>query len=324
MNERICIIGVYFGKFPNYFPLWMKSARYNSTIDFLIFTDQTYENIENIQFKRLSLDELQQKATHLLGFDAVLEYPYKCCDYKPLYGQLFSEYLQDYDYWGHCDFDMLFGNLRYFFNKYGLGTFDKFLVLGHLSLYRNTDEVNARYSCQGSKNDYRTVFTSNENFAFDELPGMGNIYHYNNFSLFDKYIFADISMIHYRFCRARDINLNRTVQNPKFQAFYWNNGSVLKAYYDSHTKKILTEEYIYIHFKKRPNFTVPFDPDVCNNFYITSSGFIPIYSDISRASIRSVNPYPGKAFEQVESIVYHLKRYKKTITRRITRIIKCN
>ena len=38
MNKTV-IIGVYFGKFPEYFDLWLKSAEYNRNVDFLIFTD---------------------------------------------------------------------------------------------------------------------------------------------------------------------------------------------------------------------------------------------------------------------------------------------
>ena len=31
---KVCIIGIYFGQFPNYFDLWLKSASYNYSIDF--------------------------------------------------------------------------------------------------------------------------------------------------------------------------------------------------------------------------------------------------------------------------------------------------
>ena len=38
MNS-ICVIGVWFGAFKNYFNLWLKSAGFNHKIDFLVFTD---------------------------------------------------------------------------------------------------------------------------------------------------------------------------------------------------------------------------------------------------------------------------------------------
>ena len=44
--------------------------------------------------------------------------PYKLCDYKPVYGLIFDEDLQDYDFWGHCDVDLIFGDIRKFINLY--------------------------------------------------------------------------------------------------------------------------------------------------------------------------------------------------------------
>ena len=41
-----------------------------------------------------------------------LDRPYKLCDFKPAYGFIFGEYLKEYDYWGHCDIDIVWGDLR--------------------------------------------------------------------------------------------------------------------------------------------------------------------------------------------------------------------
>ena len=119
--NKIGIIGVYFGKLPNYFPLWLKSCEHNRTIDFLIFTDQEiqfYPN--NVKVHKISLPEMKQLAIKALGLDVSLERPYKCCDFKPVYGLIFEDYLKHYDYWGHCDFDLIFGDLASFFEKYHL------------------------------------------------------------------------------------------------------------------------------------------------------------------------------------------------------------
>ena len=39
-------------------------------------------------------------------------------------------------------------------------------------------------------------------------------------------------------------------------------------------RQLLKEEYVYIHFKKRPNFNVDFDIEAVNSFYITNIGFV--------------------------------------------------
>ena len=78
-------------------------------------------------------------------FSIYLDHPYKLCDYKPAYGYIFAEYAHGYDYWGHCDMtDCIFGNLRKFLSDDFLSGADKFMFLGHMTLYRNTDEINRR------------------------------------------------------------------------------------------------------------------------------------------------------------------------------------
>ena len=57
---------------------------------------------------------MQKLSSRKLGFEVYLERPYKCCDLKPAYGVIFEEYLTAYSYWGHCDFDLIFGDLQYF------------------------------------------------------------------------------------------------------------------------------------------------------------------------------------------------------------------
>lgn len=125
---KICIVGVYFGKFNEYFPLFLKSCGYNKTVDFLFFTDNEYsENIpENVKFVKTTFNDIKVKIQSFFDFQICLDKPYKVCDFRPFYGVLFKDYLIGYDYWGHCDFDMLFGDLRYFFDKYDLGKYDRF------------------------------------------------------------------------------------------------------------------------------------------------------------------------------------------------------
>jgi len=47
--------------------------------------------------------------TPLPGFQAAT--PYKVNDVKPLYGFLFREYIQEYEFWAHVDSDMIFGDV---------------------------------------------------------------------------------------------------------------------------------------------------------------------------------------------------------------------
>lgn len=64
MNS-ICIVGVYFGRFNNYFQLWLKSCENNPMIDFRIYTDVIYEGMlpKNVTFIKISMSQLRELAS---------------------------------------------------------------------------------------------------------------------------------------------------------------------------------------------------------------------------------------------------------------------
>lgn len=267
-NYSICIVGVYFGKLPEYFNLWLESCKRNKDIDFLVVGDNELVDLpQNIKCIKMSLPEMKELAQYKLGMQISLERPYKCCDFKVVYGIIFEDYLKEYDFWGHCDFDLIFGDLRKFFTDEILTTYDRILPLGHLSLYRNTAEVNNRYKLTGSiVGDYVTVFTSDKNFAFDEWRGIYSIYKSNNLPMYDRRVFADIASVYTRF------RLALKDKNYKHQVFYWENGKVIRAF--SKKKEIYTDEFAYIHFKKRGfGFTVNEELSI-NGIYVCDRGFI--------------------------------------------------
>lgn len=312
--NKWCIVGVYFGKLPNYFGLWLKSAQKNTEVDFLIFTDQEIkQEFDNIRFVNFTIQEMQKLSSRKLGFEVYLERPYKCCDLKPAYGVIFEEYLTAYSYWGHCDFDLIWGDLGGYFNKYHLESYDKFLPLGHLSMYRNTCENNRRFMLDGASFSYRTVFTKASNYAFDELGGVYRIFVKHGYKTFDKRIFADISKIYRRF------KLARNDRNYNYQVFCWNNGHVYRYYYDQTIKR---DEFIYIHFKERG--FLPFDADCIrrDSFYITNQGFYscdPVAIDINE--IQKYNSFESADIEKIELRRFIWSERKRKIIGKINRML---
>lgn len=310
----VCIISVYFGKFLNYVKLWIKSCEHNPTIDFLLVTDQiiTYPLPQNIHVVPYTLQKMQQKAAEIFGFNAHLNRPYKCCDYKPIYGSIFSEQLTKYDYWGYCDMDVLFGDIRSFLDNYNLQDYDKFLALGHLSIYKNVKKVNEAYMLSGAsyKNkpiSYRDAFSTDEICIFDEIDGVFSIFIKNKFKVFYKNIFADISVKFIRYRIVDDFYYIDPVKprNYRYQIFYWEKGKIKRAYYKY--GKIYTEEYIYIHLQKRPNFFVNFDETIADSFYITHYGFFPKTSAVSKKIIKDLGSY--SIFEEKYRILKFKLRY---------------
>ena len=319
-KERICIIVAYFGEFPHYLPLWLKSIEMNPTVDFLLITDGEVEECPaNMTIYKTKLSRIQKEASEVLGFKAALERPYKLCDYRPMYGLLFKELLQEYDYWGHCDIDMIFGDLRTCFEKYGLNYYDRFLPLGHLSLYRNTDEVNNRFMSNKLVPGYKEVYSNEKNFVFDEMPGMTCLYHEcSEYSFFEKRVFADIASIYHRYRVIEEYPYDAKPRNYPYQIFTWENGKCFREWMEK--GKLYKEEYVYIHFKKRPNFTVDYDVLSADGFYITNTGFYVKSGETTMDIINSLNPYPGMLYETGEYIRKKSRPYIEAVYRKAKRL----
>src|SRR5271168_1074833 len=113
---NITLIGIYFGRLPFYAPLFFKSAGANAGIDFFIITDR-YPPCAlppNVRLLRINRTAFERLASEKLGHPMRLDSPHKLCDYKPAYGRIFSDYLRRSNYWGHIDFDIVWGNIPRF------------------------------------------------------------------------------------------------------------------------------------------------------------------------------------------------------------------
>lgn len=317
--NTICTISIYYGKFNNYFRLWLRSCELNPTIDFLIVTDIDYnEKIpENVKFIKLTLEDIAQRASAILGFNVNLPNPYKLCDFRPLYGKILHKELSQYEYWGHNDMDMIYGDIQSYLDEYDYKKYDKFLPLGHLSFYRNTEEVNNYYKLPGSKvGDYKLILKDAKRvYALDENLGICSIMQANDKPFFYKRIFADISSICNRFKLSKGSTIDGLYEpNYNHQIFYWENGKVFREYFDGTECK--KQEFIYIHLLRRPNFKLTFDPKNIDSFYITPSGFIPKKGIVTLEVIRNLNPYKGLAYEKLEYLFWGAKKVIEKIKKR--------
>ena len=174
MKRKICLLHVYFGNLPVWFPFFIQSCKTNTDIDFIIFSDNNLSDIQtassNIKFNKFTLQDFNLLASQKLNFKVTVEKPYKICDFKPAYGKIFENYLSGYDFWGYCDNDLIFGNLRSFITKELLRKFDfislyKGFASGPLCLYRNNDDLKNLYR---SIDNYENILLKTEYFGIDE------------------------------------------------------------------------------------------------------------------------------------------------------------
>ena len=57
---------------------------------------ESYQYPSNVHVVPMTLEEFKANAKKKLGFDVCIPQPYKLCDFKPAYGFLFEDYIQDW------------------------------------------------------------------------------------------------------------------------------------------------------------------------------------------------------------------------------------
>lgn len=252
-----CLIILWYGKFPNYFHLFLKSCSWNPSWNWLIFTDQKTNTLnipKNVSFINTTFKELTKLINKRLGIELSLKIqPYKLCDLKPMYGQIFSDFLNGggYDYWGHCDNDIIWGNLSKFYPDSLIKQYDRFLCWGHLTLYRNSESNNTFYKKAVFKYfDYRTIIASKYNWGFDEYRKYALLRIQEktpNYKIYkNRQAIADISPWDgYR--NIKSVEHGTKSELKPLEYIKVDNGAVYLKYV-SETKE---EEMAYAHFQKR-------------------------------------------------------------------------
>jgi len=151
-EPSVAILIPYFGSWPEWIDLFFETARRNSEIDFLVFTDCDAEAFAapNIHIRPMSFEDYVQRARSWLGLPFDPPNGYKLCDLRPMFGALHEEELSGYDFYGWCDTDLLFGNIRSFYSddvlaRYSVLSTHADRVSGHFALFRNTRRNRTMY-----------------------------------------------------------------------------------------------------------------------------------------------------------------------------------
>lgn len=312
----IAYVVPYFGKFPKGFQFWLMSCGCNPSIDWLIFTDDRtdYDYPDNVKVTYWTFDQMRTRVQSIFDFPISLERPYKLCDYKPAYGEIFERELRGYDFWGDCDIDLVWGDIRKFYTDEVLENYEKVGFNGHSMLFRNTPQVCSRYrTCVEGALSYRDVFSVDQGFAFDE-PGMDAIYEALGIPVYKEIDFANLLKYDYGFYLDWQDEEDR--EKNEAQVFTWSHGVVTRHYL--YKGRIETKEYLYLHYWCRPtSFRIhEYDPNKQYLIYPDVTTDKPFHMDeelIRRKSKRSKVKYYAKSiwFNRhkitLERIVFNVK-----------------
>ncbi|MBL7728934.1 MAG: hypothetical protein JNM68_14655 [Dinghuibacter sp.] len=306
-THSICLVSCYVGRLPWYFQLFLKTCAANPDVSFLFITDNQCRMPipENVQWVVMQLEEIEQLARRKTGFNIPLQYAYKLCDIKPAYGVIFEHLLHEYDFWGHCDIDIVFGNIRTFMTNELLREYDVICVVpqyvtGFFTLFRNTEQLNRLYT---QSKDCRLVFESKKHYCFDECNHLFN-YLKKGRSIFELPSEVE-SMTHVIKKAAAEGQIrayfNQFVIEARPGNMMWDHGALII----SGKYEILL--YHLIEFKQLKYYFFPFRKKIPERFYIERFYFCAYAPD----------SFPGRIYSGFYRLLTEAAKWLKTIRHNI-------
>lgn len=313
LRHRIALIACYFGKLPSYISLVLHSAAHNASIDWLIVGDHPpdYPLPPNVSFIPSTLQELEREIERTCDTPVVIHHYYDLTRLKPTYGLCFEKYLAGYDFWGHVDLDMIYGDLRAFLPDEILESNDRIYCRGHLSLFRNTPEVNRYFMLKAPGAPYyKDVLANISREQFDEWDGIWKIFRYHRIKQYHAEVIADIhAPSAYKVQRFEATEL----ENHPHQVFYWHQGKTYQAYYHWEGG-LFDREVAYVHFQKRRLPAPTFEAPEVNGFTIGPQGFAPYdRENLTRKEMSELNPTRWKTVAEITVITKNrvIRKLKK-------------
>src|SRR5688572_22293825 len=135
------LITPFFGAFPE----WMDKLQAPEGYDWLLDTD---------------LEAFKKRVKEKLSIEYPGEYGNpKIWDYRCALGLLYEEEIKDFEFWGHTDFDMVFGDVDKWFTDEQLNELDIWsnhdtYICGCWTLYRNINIVNSLFMWEQNWKDF--------------------------------------------------------------------------------------------------------------------------------------------------------------------------
>lgn len=286
--KSILLIIPYFGKWPLWFDAYLSSVAANPSISWLCPTDCKIpkNHPENITFRSMSLSEINNFVNNIVEANVPLN-PRKFCDLKPAYAEIFATQVRGYDFWGFCDMDIVWGDIRKFItddilNEYDIISSRKENISGHFNLFRNTQQINSLYK---KLPNYKILFEAPEFKWTDEV-------------ILSNFIKTDPAFSIYQFkVYWPSILCNQEKGRDSHQEYYldrwlWKDGKMLELKNGNPVNEVM-----YLHFinwKRTMRYCEVSYVDHPEQFYISYNGMhYKKHSNISIAFNWFTNLFDG-------------------------------
>ncbi|MGY3572150.1 DUF6625 family protein [Vibrio paucivorans] len=173
--HQVALLIPYYGKLPNYFPFYLNSLAGNEQLQVIFITDIEMPSPlpNNFQVLAMSQQALINKIEQTLSIQTNITKPGKLCDFRPAFGDIFSDELRGYSHWATGDIDVIYGDVFHQLPN-DWAQFDTISMLPHwmsgsLSIFKNIAKVNELYKKSVA---WREILESSKHFAFDECHGL--------------------------------------------------------------------------------------------------------------------------------------------------------
>jgi hypothetical protein len=300
----IRLVVPYFGPRPPYFPLVVRSMARNPDVDWLLLTEQPVPGAPpNVQVVGYDFENLAKRVQAHFDFDVCLPDPYKLCDFRPAFGEIFADELSGCDFWGHCDLDVIFGRIREHLPAAAFDA-DKILFQGNFGLYRNTAEAAGWYRHEVGRISYRDVLTTPEARHFDEWGGIYHVLQDLGVRCWERRVIFDLSFARYR-TRAED----PPGRDPRRYA--WEDGEVCE--YRLQRGRLVRRTALLVHLQKRTMRPPPAGVLAADRYWILPNRFA-VQRRVSPWAVRAARIPAGR-----EIGPFYWRRVQRGIRRRAAR-----
>lgn len=212
--------------------------------DWMIFTPNKIKGRDNVHIIPMTLREFDQRIIKKIGVDPqnflAGHAPNKLTsDYYPAYGLIMDDIIKGYDFWGHTNWDVVYGNLSKFVSDDYLKDCEVFsdedhAINGVFNLYRNNDKINNLWKLLP---EWKKWFTEHELFYVDETH-------------FTEVMRKIEDKVKWKYPKHYPLHsydrLPPHVPTPSLELK--EDGSLFEMFQDIVTKRIMGKEIMYFHF----------------------------------------------------------------------------
>lgn len=312
---KIAVVMPYFGKLPPYFNYYLRSLR-GINFDVLFFSDlKVPEYPSNFKIIPMTFEEFKSRTKKSLNHDVRLDVPIRMCDFRPMYGIIFKDYLKEYDYWGFGDCDLVYGKMlnrvlaEVLVRQPDVLSSERLFCSGPLCFVKNTDRNNALYK-RARNLDY-ALTVCGRNILFDEIGG----------EWYDELRNGELTLKEYS---KHSDSFSAVVDRSDDVFFTWYEGMVQEdlsiggAIHMSKDNTLTFKNkeiplFHYVRSKHHKYYTfIDADYNDINEYLITRSGFYP---EGWRLRIRHIIDLKRMLFAGCRSICEKIKRCVRLVRR---------